>query len=787
VANIARATDGLKRLGAPLGLMALWLVPIISVPLVAALIGRMPWTGVQRFLLSLAFTAVPLLPFTLLGRWGLRTTYVLCMLVMLPVAGYLAMFGYLPNIDTVYVVLETKSGEVSEFLSSYGFRPVLAVLVYCVLCGIAGWFLLRSRYERRSLLIPVSALTVALLTTLATADMRAKFAKNNPFVTGAQGFIEYKQQREVQRRAAQAFAVEAPSVHRRCADPDQEVHVFIIGEAASRWHQGLYGYARMTTPALAKRQDLIVFRDVISRYTHTAKAIPSLMLVYEDPESPTLTSEPVKAALIPVLKKSGYRTWWLSNQDPAGVYDNIATVIGNTCDITKFNAIRPRVDGGLLPLLDEALASPEKKKVIFLHLMGSHASYSQRYPADRIVFPPKSAIPGRTRDQSEQINHYDNSIAYSDWLVDQVIEKVAATGLHASVIYSPDHGEDVYDVADSHMHTEQFATAPVFEIPFVVWLSQRFRSDRPEIASSIESYCDRPFMTSSFSVSYLDLLGYDEGPCDPSRSLFSPQWQPHPRIVGAENFDTDIKPIAERGSALRSPLSLLKVKSPELHERLWSHRVNSLGKLAECAPEYAGVEIDVLWLPEHNIFDVTHPPVASIGLDLGQMLEKLSEYPCGIWLDMKEMNDAKCEAASEHLVSIIAKYHIQPSRILCESHSMSALMAFKNKGFKVVWYSPTQFFRQLSGKDESSWTEADRAAVDEYKRDLLRYGIDDVSASYENIALLHAHFPDVKNFYTWGTKLRPEKSAELFAALRILGEAPWIRCLLLRSSSAHDR
>ncbi|MBN8526473.1 MAG: phosphoethanolamine transferase [Planctomycetes bacterium] len=760
------------------------LAPFVLVSVVAFAVGRCTWDSCTDVMYAMCVNLLLLMP---LAFWG-RTGVILCLLlgfaVGLPVVVYLTMFGYLPNRDTIYVIMETKASELGEFISVYGAAPAVAVGAYALLVGGIAWGMLKYTWKDGDAMkrrVVLAGLAVGLLVPLVSAKYRQRAWERNPYVCAVTGFEEYREQRALQRELVSQIASTNTALVRRSADPGREVHVFVVGEAATRWHQGLYGYFRQTNPALSKRDDIFAFENVISRYTHTAKAIPSILLYYPD-ENLDMEKQTVTAGLTGLLRQASYKTWWFSNQDPAGIYDNIATVIGQSCDVVKFNHASPRHDDALLGMLDEALAATDDKKVIFLHLMGSHSKYAMRYPAHAAIFPIDARIPGKTDRQSAIINHYDNSIAFTDTLVDAVIRRVSKVGGYSTVVYFPDHGQDVCDVSDSYTHTEQFATAPVYEIPFVVWLSPEFRRLRSDVAERMGNWLRRPFMTSSFTGSYADLLGFELPGFPDGRSLFSDAYVARPRMIGSEDYDKDIKPLSVPGGHVIRAVSRVR---PDLRARIWAHRVDSLGKLREAMCGFSGVEIDVKYMPETGVFDVGHPPAPSIGLSLSTMLGELAASDLHVWLDVKTLADEEASAACGQLEAQLKAATVDKGRIVVESTSIASLDPFKKAGFSVVWYTPTKFIGALAAQPKEKWRREDEARVRGYEAELARYGIEQVSSPIEATELLRREFPAIKGFYAWGGKAGD--GGQLKQTLARLEAAPWLRCLLVKFSSRFDR
>ena len=82
------------------------------------------------------------------------------------------------------------------------------------------------------------------------------------------------------------------------------------------------------------------------------------------------------------------------------------------------------IDGVFLKHLEEKAATITGNTVIVLHQIGSHGpSYWLRYPTDAERFSPACQTPELTECSTEEIvNAYDNTIAYTDTFLSQVID-----------------------------------------------------------------------------------------------------------------------------------------------------------------------------------------------------------------------------------------------------------------------------------------------------------------------------------------------------------------------------
>lgn len=314
-------------------------------------------------------------------------------------------------------------------------------------------------------------------------------------------------------------------------------YIFIIGESASKHHMSIYGYGRQTTPKLEQlSQDCIVFSDVVSADTHTIPALRKTLLFHEGTKEQDILKAP---SIIGLLRDAGFKTFWLSNQTANSDGLTGTSVLAGDAHYQAFlNKSRHEgqsssYDEVLLPELQKALADPAPNKAIFLHLIGSHLSYSLRYPKDFAKFYERcDATSEQWRiDASDYINAYDNSIYYTDSIIEEVVKNVAAVEGESFVLYFSDHGQEVYDTRNMRGQDAKNPSRNMIEIPLLCWLSPSYRAANSDMVSRMEKAKDRPFSMAWFAQTAADLARVSFDGAHPERSLF------------AEDFITRERPL----------------------------------------------------------------------------------------------------------------------------------------------------------------------------------------------------------------------------------------------------
>lgn len=191
---------------------------------------------------------------------------------------------------------------------------------------------------------------------------------------------------------------------------------------------------------------------------------------------------------IPVFRLfsgAGYTTHWLSPQRNQSFDDLETSAMVRSCDHVTF--LNGAYDENLLPLLNNAREQPGRQ-MIFLHLMGSHVRYSDRYPDSYATFHGNTAVEQRRAA-------YDNTMLYTDHLLAESITLLRQVDASACLLYVSDHGENVYDSRPDKyfFRDDSIATDPMYAVPFVMWLSPTYLWENPAFASSIADAAVRKY------------------------------------------------------------------------------------------------------------------------------------------------------------------------------------------------------------------------------------------------------------------------------------------------------
>lgn len=239
-------------------------------------------------------------------------------------------------------------------------------------------------------------------------------------------------------------------------DTGIDTYVLIVGESVRVDNMSLYGYTHSTTPQVeAQRKQIKLFNQAISGAPYTALSVP-LSLTADSVLSHDIHNYPDN--IINMANQAGFQTFWLSSQSAFRQNGTAVTSIAMRAMETVY--VRG-FDELLLPHLSQALQQKtQQKKLIVLHLNGSHEPACSAYPQSSAVFQP----------QDDQDACYDNSIHYTDSLLGQVFELLKDR--RASVMYFADHGlERDPTKKNVYFHGGREASQQAYHVPMFIWYS----------------------------------------------------------------------------------------------------------------------------------------------------------------------------------------------------------------------------------------------------------------------------------------------------------------------------
>ncbi len=295
------------------------------------------------------------------------------------------------------------------------------------------------------------------------------------------------------------------------------IYLLILGESETRDHMSIYGYSRKTTPWLEELQKnpmTLIFKNA---YANQASTVPNLTFALS--EKNQYNNLPLSEAysIIETAKAAGYTTYWISNQFRWGAHDTPINIIASSADKQIWiNNRSGDIDNS--SFYDEKLAdvipdlSKETHALVIVHLMGSHWTYTDRYPKKYNQFSGEDSL----------VDAYDATILYNDHVLKQLSETMKQYSFFKGWIYISDHGEDV----DRHIgHDPSRFTWTMVRIPLIMQFTPDFISENPQIFETLAAHQDRYWTNDLLYNLMLSVLGIEGAPNpEPHLDLASPAY-----------------------------------------------------------------------------------------------------------------------------------------------------------------------------------------------------------------------------------------------------------------------
>lgn len=223
--------------------------------------------------------------------------------------------------------------------------------------------------------------------------------------------------------------------------------VFVIGESLNVNHMGVYGYPRDTTPNLNRlvgEQKLVAMRNAVSIGPRTLTSVPYMLTGLQgvDPYG-VIYSVPT---LFNYAKSAGYNTALITAQDfqwrnvdklfvdqdmdffeqGSHFSANVSVSVGADDQVVLEKGVKPWL---------ERQSATDRPFMLVVQMSGSHTPFARQVPQHLKQFLPE--------ENPNSINAYDNTVWYTDHVLNELLHAVRAEYPDSWVFYSSDHGEHV--------------------------------------------------------------------------------------------------------------------------------------------------------------------------------------------------------------------------------------------------------------------------------------------------------------------------------------------------------
>lgn len=378
-----------------------------------------------------------------IGRLSLPTSIIL--LLFIAVCGLYAPTGIVYgkiNQSFIVSILETNQREVIEYVSSL---KALNVIISIILFFL-GIYFFKTRYITGSKKLLTVCLILFISLNINSWPQRMIKKSVKDFVELKQQMIDYK---SLTANKKDSWVIEDSA-------RKKDLVIVIIGESLRKDYMSSFGYRLKTTPWLDE-QNGYFFSNYISAAPVTAVSLPRTLSLTTIPGGmPQLQNNVVSLA-----NKAGYETDWISNQGFLGEYDTIVSAISSYANNTFFMkkggfSSENKDDSEMLSAINDQIEQNNHKKVIFVHMIGSHPN-----PCDRLL-SYKNTFKNSFSDKKTAC--YLSTVSKTDNFIKNVVS-IAKQKKDYTVIYFSDHGLSIDGSTPPH-HCAKFKEC--YSVPLII-------------------------------------------------------------------------------------------------------------------------------------------------------------------------------------------------------------------------------------------------------------------------------------------------------------------------------
>ncbi len=431
------------------------------------------------------------------ARYVLKPAIVFLLLAASAASYFMNVYGVVIDDTMIHNILETDSQEATGLVNSrlvihLFLTGLLPALVVCMWRVRYRSFWRETGIRAATILASIAVLGVSIFVHYKDFSLVLRQNRELRYLVNP----TYPIYAVIDAFSAQATAANTPitplgkdATQRDKAGAPRKIVVLVVGETARAANFSLDGYDRETNPRLSKRS-LINFPHFSSCGTSTSVSVPCMFSRLNRKHYDEYEARHTEG-LLDVLAHAGISVLWRDNNSGCkGVCERVPTEDLSDAGNATLCGSGECFDEILLSGLKQIIDSSNGDLFIVLHQKGSHGpEYYKRYPERFKVFQPVCAS-NSPQDCSRDaiVNAYDNTIVYTDYVLDQLINILQGAAAHGraatAMFYLSDHGESLGENG-LYLHGFPYALAPDYQthIPALAWFSADFGLDNKCLAS----------------------------------------------------------------------------------------------------------------------------------------------------------------------------------------------------------------------------------------------------------------------------------------------------------------
>lgn len=298
----------------------------------------------------------------------------------------------------------------------------------------------------------------------------------------------------------------------------KETYVLAIGESVRYANCSLNGiYKRETMPLAGKQKNLVFFHNYYTDGCTTSISVPMIVTRATAEENDLSYTE---KSIVQAFKENGFTTVVIKR----GLFAQISSeCLYQGADYT----VEVNSDAEVMSAINSVSALYDKTFIMF-QLLGSHFYYGN-FPKEFDKWHPNNQSDKDVKSDSLLINSYDNTILYSDYLLNGLMDTLKNRGM-AAMWYVSDHGQTITATTGWH---GTLCNQDEYHVPLFVWYSDEYEQENSDKTAALRQHAREPMNADCMFYTICGMANialppqYQHEDWDISSAIFAP----HPRKV----------------------------------------------------------------------------------------------------------------------------------------------------------------------------------------------------------------------------------------------------------------
>ena len=300
---------------------------------------------------------------------------------------------------------------------------------------------------------------------------------------------------------------------------NKEIYVLAIGESVRYANCSLNGtYPRKTMPSLECQSNLLFFHNYYSGGCSTSISVP-MIVTRATAEENSLSYQ--ERSIVQVFNENDFTTvvikrGILSQISSAFLYQGVDYTVDVSSDAEVFQKI-------------DSLSKEHEKLFVMFQLQGSHFYYDN-FPEEFNEWSPNCKYDKGVESDSLYINGYDNTILYTDYLLNSMIDSLEKQEAIAAVWYVSDHGQTITATQGWH---GSVCDENEYHVPLCIWYSDEYKLYNENAIKQLGNHIHTPINSDNifYTICGMTHIELPESYAHDKWDISSDQFEVHPRKI----------------------------------------------------------------------------------------------------------------------------------------------------------------------------------------------------------------------------------------------------------------